>query len=42
MLDNKPYAYAVPLELENGSKLEITLNNANLISLTDLYEKLKK
>jgi len=42
MLDNKPYAYAVPLELENGSKLEITLNNANLISLADLYEKLKK
>jgi hypothetical protein len=42
MLDNKPYAYAVPIELENGSKLEITLNKSNLISLADLYEKLTK
>ena len=42
MYNNKPYAYAIPLELENGSKLEITLNQSNLISLTDLYDKIKK
>ena len=42
MFKNKPYAYAVPLELENGSKLEVTLNQENLISLTDLYDKIKK
>jgi hypothetical protein len=42
MFNNKPYAYAVPLEVENGSKIEVTFNQENLISLTDLYNKIKK
>jgi len=41
-LDGKPYCYAIPFDLDNGSKLEVTLNKANLISLTDLYNKIKK
>lgn len=41
-LNEKPFAYAVPLNIENGATLEITLNNSNLISLIDLYKKIKK
>ena len=41
-LDNKPYCYIIPIELENGSKLEFTLNSKNLTSLTDLYNTIKK
>ena len=41
-LDNKPYAYAIPFDIENGSKLEVTLDKSNLISLIDLYNKIKK
>jgi len=41
-LDDKPYCYAIPLELENGSKLEVTVDSTNLISLKDLYSKMKK
>jgi len=41
-LDSKPYAYAVSVDVENGSNLAITLNKTNLISLTDLYTKVKK
>ena len=41
-LDNKPYCYIIPIELENGSKLEFTLNSTNLTSLTDIYNKIKK
>ena len=40
-LDNKPYCYIIPLELENGTKLEYTLNSTNLTSLTDMYHKIK-
>lgn len=42
LLDGKPYCYAVSLEIENGSKLEVTLDKTNLISLTDLYIKINK
>jgi len=41
-LDNKPYCYIIPLELENGTKLELTLNSTNLTSLTELYNRIKK
>ena len=40
-LDSKPYCYIIPLELENGTKLEYTLNSTNLTSLTDMYHKIK-
>ena len=41
-LNDKPYCYIIPMELENGSKLEFTLNTTNLTSLTDLYNKIRK
>lgn len=41
-LDGKPYCYTIPLELENGANLEFTLNSTNLISLTDIFNKIKK
>jgi hypothetical protein len=40
-LENKPYAYAIPLELENGSKLVVSLNKSNLVSLDDLRKNKK-
>ncbi len=42
LLDNKPYCYIIPIELENGTNLDITLDTTNLISLTDIYNKIKK
>jgi len=41
-LDNKPYCYIIPMELENRSKLQFTLNSTNLTSLTDIYNTIKK
>ena len=41
-LNDKPYCYIIPMDLENGSKLEFTLNTTNLTSLTDLYNKIRK
>jgi hypothetical protein len=41
-LDGKPYCYVIPTELENGSKLQYTLDSTNLTSLTELFNKIKK
>jgi hypothetical protein len=41
-LSDKPYAYSVPLDVDSGAKLEVTLDSTNLTSLTDLYNKTKQ
>ena len=41
-LNNKPFCYAIPLDIVNSSRFEITLNKDNLILLTDLYNKIYK
>jgi hypothetical protein len=41
-LDGKPYCFVAPLKVENGAKIEVTLNSSNMIPLTELYEKIKK
>ena len=41
-IDDKYYCFAIPIDLENGTKLVVTMNKTNLISLTDLYNKLQK
>jgi hypothetical protein len=41
-LSDKPYAYSMPLDVDKGAKLEVTLDSTNLTSLTDLYNKTKQ
>lgn len=42
IIDGKPYCYAVPFDFDNGAVLKVTLNESNLISLTDLYKNINK
>lgn len=37
-IDEKPYCYIIPIELKNGTKLDILLGSSNRTLLTDLCE----
>ncbi|MBI5541148.1 MAG: hypothetical protein HY951_13865 [Bacteroidia bacterium] len=37
-IKDKPYSFAIPIEVGDGTKLEIELNSSNMTLLTDLCE----
>lgn len=41
-IEDKPYAYIIPIKILNNSKQVVILNKDNLTSLMDLYKRIRK